>query len=141
MTIGFGIIGTGRMGNVHAAAIAATAGAKLIGVADIDAERPQSLAKEHNLSHCLYWLSRLVGNSRGDSRCCGNTGCRAPTAGRGCCPGGAACFPGLVTNDTASRSREIDSSGKRGALLGKSRVCVTMLAPGALCHGHTPGKN
>ena len=53
MTIGFGIIGTGRMGNVHAAAIAATAGAKLIGVADVDAERAQSLAKEHNLSHCF----------------------------------------------------------------------------------------
>ena len=53
MTIGFGIIGAGLMGNVHAAAIDAVADAELIAVADIDAERAGQLAEQHPGSDVL----------------------------------------------------------------------------------------
>ena len=51
MAVGFGIIGAGMMGNVHADAIDAVADAKLIAVADVDAERAGQLAERHHLSN------------------------------------------------------------------------------------------
>lgn len=47
MTIRFGILGAGRIGQVHANAVAATPGAQLITVADAIAEAAQSIATAH----------------------------------------------------------------------------------------------
>lgn len=47
MTVGFGIIGCGNIGPVHAAAIAEVKGAKLIGVADVVEKSAQALAGQY----------------------------------------------------------------------------------------------
>ncbi len=54
MTIGFGIIGCGMISNFHARAIADTAGAKLIGVAD---RIPEPAAKFAETHHCNAYPS------------------------------------------------------------------------------------
>lgn len=46
-TVGYGIIGCGNIGPVHAAAIAEVRGAKLIGVADVRLETAQKLAGQY----------------------------------------------------------------------------------------------
>ncbi|MEO0944022.1 MAG: inositol 2-dehydrogenase [Pseudomonadota bacterium] len=48
MTIRFGILGAGRIGQVHAAAIAATPGATVTAVADAHAEAAENIASAYN---------------------------------------------------------------------------------------------
>lgn len=47
MAVGFGIIGCGNIGPVHAAAIAEVKGAKLVGVADLNEKSAQALAGKY----------------------------------------------------------------------------------------------
>lgn len=60
MTIGFGVIGAGQMGNVHAAAIGAVADARVVAVADVDEARARQLADEHKLEHCYTDYRKLL---------------------------------------------------------------------------------
>ena len=60
MAIGFGIIGAGQMGAVHAAAIDAVSEAQLIAVADVDAKRADILAGEHGLQYVFTDYNHLL---------------------------------------------------------------------------------
>lgn len=47
MTLGFGVLGAGRIGQVHASAVSAVAGARLVAVADMNEAAARSLCDRH----------------------------------------------------------------------------------------------
>jgi len=59
-SFGFGIVGTGMIAAFHARAIAATAGARLIGVAGRSREKAQAFARDHGAPFATAEVGRLV---------------------------------------------------------------------------------
>jgi myo-inositol 2-dehydrogenase/D-chiro-inositol 1-dehydrogenase len=45
--LGIGLVGAGRIGNVHAKAIAAHAGSKLVAASDVNVDAARKLAAQH----------------------------------------------------------------------------------------------
>lgn len=66
--IGFGIIGCGIIGRFHANAISRVSGAKLIAVADSDAEKAKKLAEEHKIE-CYADYSEMLKRKDIDAVC------------------------------------------------------------------------
>ncbi len=57
--VGFGIIGCGNIGPVHAEAISQIKGARLVAVSDIDETRAQLLAQRHGAQACTDYTALL----------------------------------------------------------------------------------
>lgn len=62
--IGFGIIGCGAIGDIHAKSINNTDGAKLIAVSDIDLEKAKKYSQKYNVKYYQdyknYWSVKIL---------------------------------------------------------------------------------
>lgn len=69
LPVGFGIVGHGMIAGYHARAIAATPGARLVGVAGLRAEATQAFAREHGAGLATTSLDELLARPDLDAVC------------------------------------------------------------------------
>jgi predicted dehydrogenase len=117
--IGFGIVGAGNIGKVHAAAISQLPNAKLLAVADSDAERGSSLAAAYPPARPFLDYRELLGLPGIDAVCiCTPSGSHLPVALAGAEAGKHILCEKPLEVSTARIMRMIEAANNAGVILG-----------------------